>query len=732
MTMRHVLTRRKAPSRSAMALFGACVFLGGTGLEPTHLAAQTGAVRGVVLDADTRAPVPGVSVILQGTGLRGFSSEEGRFDISPLSPGTYSLVLVHSSFRDAAREVEVTAGRAIEIEIVLERPVFEVPGLVVTASRNESNPGEAPVSVAVMSGDEIQARDVISLSEALPYAQGVIFNAGQMDIRGATGLARGVGSRVLMLQDGHRVLSGVGASIELDALPVLDVERVEIVKGPHSTLFGSNALGGVVNVITKRPSATPETIVQAYYGLFDTPSNFNFTDESLAMQGLKVQHSNRFANVGTTLYFGREGTDGFRQNGRQERWSGRIKTVFPAESANPWEIFASFTREDEEEFFTWLSEDRPLEVDPIELGDWTREDDFVLGITANPIVTSDLRLQVRPSLYHARLQNHFHDNDDFHRSTRYGADVQLSLYPNLDHAVTVGGEVAYTPVTSNFLGDDDPTVTDLAGFAQDEIIFSRTLRATLGARLDYHKASSSKADLAFNPKVGLVFQPNDRVSLRTSISRGYRAPSISEQFTATTVFGFTVIPNFELAGETAWAGEIGGTAQLTERVWLDGSAFWSEYSNLIEPSNAPGQAFVFQFQNVAEARVRGIDTGIRISVIPQDLMFSTNYVLLDTEDARTGKALPYRSTHNLTTTLSGWSDRLAVDFRYRSRVDEVLAFPLDQRGSITVVDLRAGHRFGRFDIQAKIENIFQNSYVDVQERSPGQTRAFRLTVTPRF
>ncbi|MDX1393119.1 MAG: TonB-dependent receptor [Gemmatimonadota bacterium] len=700
-------------------------------VAPSVAYAQGGAIRGVVLDGDTGTSVADVSVVALGTGLRGLSDEGGRFELGPLSPGTYTLLLAHASFTEATREVEVAAGQAISVEVRLDRVVFNLPGLVVTASRNDARPGDAPVSVAVMSGEEIARRDVISLSEALPYAQGVLFNAGQMDIRGATGLARGVGSRVLMLQDGHRVLSGVGSSIEFDALPVLDVDRVEIVKGPHSTLFGSNALGGVVNVITRRPSETPETIVQLYYGLFDQPSEYEFTDESLAMSGLKVQHTNRFGDVGATLFFGREGTDGFRQNGREERWSGRVKTVFPAASANPWELFASFTREDEEEFFTWLSEDRPLEVDPIELGDWTREDDFVLGLTANPVVTEDLRLQIRPSLYHAAVTNHFHDNDGFHRSTRYGADVQASLYPFRDHALTVGGEIAYTPVTSNFLAGD-PTVVDFALFAQDEVVLSDTWRGSIGARLDYHQATDAMTDVAVSPKVGVVFEPTERVSLRSSISRGYRAPSISEQYTATTVFGFSVVPNYDLRGETAWAAEIGGTAQVTDRVWVDAALFWSEYTNLIEPGGAPGQPFVFQFQNITDARVRGLDAGVRVGLVPEQLMVSSNYVLLDTEDESTGRSLPYRSTHNLTTTLSALGDRIAVDFRYRSRVDEVLAFPLDPRTAITVFDLRGGYRIGKFDLQAKVENLFQNSYVDVQERSPGRTRSFRLTVTPRF
>lgn len=700
------------------------------GTSPLY--AQDGAIRGVVVDGNTGTPVAEVNVLLRATGLRGLTGVDGRFEVSPVPPGTYTVVLIHSSYRDVTREVDVSAGTVTRMEVVLDRPVFEVPALIVTANRGVTRPGDAPVSVAIMSGDEIEARNVVSLDEALPFAQGVIFNSGQMDIRGATGLARGVGSRVLMLLDGHRVLSGVGGSIEFDALPMLDIERVEIVKGPHSTLFGTNAIGGVVNVITKRPSADPETIVRAYYGVFDTPSRINFTDEQLTLRGVTAQHSRRVGDVGATLFLGREESDGFRQNGREERWSARIKTVFPVQSANPWEFFLNFTREDEEEFFTWLSEARPLEVDPIELGDWTREDDLVIGVTANPIVTPNLRLQVRPHIYSAKVQNHFHDNEDFHRSTRYGTDVQLSVYPAPDHALTVGSEVAYTAVTSNFLGDDDPNVTDLAAFAQDEIIFSNRVRGSIGVRLDYHSASSSEEEVALNPKVGLVVQPTDRLSLRASLSRGYRAPSVSEQFTATRVFGFSVIPNFELSGESAWAGEIGATATIGDRVWLDAGIFWTEYTGLIEPAPVVGEFFTFQFQNVADARVRGLDAGLRVGVIPRKLNFAATYVLLDTEDGRTGRSLPYRSTHNLTASLSGWGERVAVDVRYRNRVDEVLAFPLDDRQSITIVDIRFAHRILGTDVQGKIQNLFQNSYVDVQERSPGQTRSFRLTVTPRL
>ncbi len=695
------------------------------------LAAQGGTIRGVVVEAATGVGVSGATILLAGTALEALTGPDGRFELDDLAAGAYRLRVLDPAYREADVQVEVHGGRTAEVTITLVRPAFEIPALVVTANRNTSRPGDQPASVAVMSGDEIRDRNAVSLDEALPFAQGVLFNAGQIDIRGATGLARGVGSRVLMLLDGHRVLSGVGASVEFGALPILDIDRVEIVKGPHSTLYGTNALGGVVNVITRRPPSEPETVVRGYFGLFDTPSKFRFTDESLSMRGIDVQHSRRVGKLGMTLFGGREASDGFRENGRSERWRLRAKTVFPVASPNPWELFVDWTREDADEFFTWRSEDRALEVDPVELGDWSREDHLAVGATARPIVTPGVRLEIRPHIYGSRVQNHFHDNEDFHRSTRFGTDVQLSTYPWRDHVLTVGGEAAYTRVTSNFLSAD-PDVTDIAVYAQDEVRLSERVRGSVGVRLDAHHASSAESDIAVDPKFGVVFEPRDGLGLRASVSRGYRAPSVSEQFTSTTVFGFRVLPNLDLSGESAWAAEVGATAGLGERVWVDAGLFWSGYSDLIEPAPVQGQPFTFQFQNVSQATVRGVDAGLRVGLVPQLLRLEANYVLLDTEDADTDDPLPYRSRHNLSTTLTALQGIAAIDVRYRSRVDEVLAFPLDARSSVAVVDLRLATRLLGALVQAKVGNLFQNSYVDVQERSPGATRSFRLTVTPRF
>ena len=722
-------------------------------LVPAWLGArESKTILGLVVDGETGAPVAGAEVLVSSTPLAALTDADGRFEIDLPDRG-HTLLVAAEGFRTVEGVTAPATEEDGPLRISLERLFFEVPGLTVTANRG-THPGDAPTSVAVISGEELRRREATNLNEALPFAQGVTFNAGQMDIRGSSGISRGVGSRVLMLLDGHRTLSGVGSSVDFAVLPVLDVERIEIVKGPHSTLWGTNAMGGVVNVITRPPRQESRTVARGYYGLFDTPAGRGFSDRRLAVRGLQLQHSRRIGKNHMALFGARESSDGFRQNGGMDVWRLRGKAVF-GESATPVKLFASWKREDLEEFFSWVSEERRLEIDPAFLGDWRRESDLIVGLTATPLVTPRLKLELRPQILHYRSRNYFGEpgdpdhNDDFHRSTRYGTDLQLSLFTGGRHTVTVGGEAAYTDVASNFL-DPTPTVTDLALFGQDEVELSGRLRGSAGVRLDVHRAAFAESDLSLNPKIGLVYEPSDRLSLRTSVSRGYRAPSVSEQFTSTTVLGLRVVPNLELRGESAWAGEIGATASPGDRLWLDAGLFWSEYSSLIEVGIQPIEVSAmdgtgagkltgsdiqtrpFQFMNVGEARIRGIDTGLRAELVPDRLDVNTNYLFIDSEDLRTGWQLNYRSRHVVTTTLSAWDDAVGLDVRYRSRPEKVLRYPLDERGAITVVDLRLNLGVMGMDLQTRVENLLQSEYVDVQERNPGASRSFRTTLTSRF
>jgi outer membrane cobalamin receptor len=120
-----------------------------------------------------------------------------------------------------------------------------------------------------------------------------------------------------------------------------------------------------------------------------------------------------------------------------------------------------------------------------------------------------------------------------------------------------------------------------------------------------------------------------------------------------------------------------------------------------------------------------------MQVLKDVLDIETSYLWIDSKDPG-GAALPYRSRHNLTGTLSVLSGLLDVDLRYRSRVETVLQYFTDPRTPVTVVDLRLQYRVAGVAVQAKVGNVFQKTYVDVQERNPGAPRSVSFTAYREF
>ena len=692
-------------------------------------AQATGMLAGEVRDAAAARPLEGARILLQPGGLAALTTgPDGRFAVGGLAPGRYRLFVALVGYApDTVPALDVPAGDTLHVTITMRPVALDLPGIVVTASRAPERAEEAPASVAVLRNEELVRRDVISVDGALAYVPGVTFNgSGQMDVRGSTGSAGGVGSRVLMLIDGHPALSGDGGELIWEALPLLDLDQAEVVKGAASALYGSNALGGVVNLVTTPVGDRPETVLRAHAGIYDLPERYDFTSSARGIRGIMLQHSRRLGPVGARLAVARETSDGFEQNGQYDRWFLRAKASAPAESAHPWDAYLMWSRNDAGDFLAWRSPDAPFEVTPESRGDRSVYQFLLGGATVTAISRPTAVLRLSPSLNYNTNQNYFAENQDYHRATRAGTTALLSLYPSNGQTITLGLDGAGTRVSSNFLGT--PWLWDAAVFAQDEMALGPRVTGTLGARLDYHDTSEGSDEASLNPKLALVWRATRAVDFRASVARGYRAASAIEQFVRAVQSGFRVIPNPALHGEHAWAAELGSAARLSGRLGVDATLFWSEYRDLIGPGVVPDSFFVFQFRNLSRARVRGLDLGVHASLLPGRLDLQGSYLLLDSRDRDTERPLPYRSRHNVTGTLDALGGLLGVDLRWRSRVDEVLAYPLDQRGAITTVDLRLAYRVLGVVLQAKASNLFQEVYPDVQERVPGAPRSVSLTV----
>ncbi len=725
---RHIgTTRRDRSDRVARGTCGlAAILLALVAAGPLAAQTESGAIQGVVTTQDDSAVV-GATVLVGSTLLNTLTDNRGAYRITGLPPGRYTVRVVAMGYVTAVQaDVDVAAGRTRTLDFSLTTSPVALPGVVVTASRETQQIRESPASVSVITQQQITQRDVTSLTQVLPYASGVTYIDGTLDIRGAVGLSGGVGSRVLLMIDGHPLITGDTGELDFDILPVLGVERVEVVKGPYSALYGSNALGGVVNVVSTPIPQEPHTIIRTHVGAYDVPSQYRFTDGILHFQGLEIQHSMRIDSVGLRFYGDRDVTDGFTQNGHTSRWLFRVESQAPLFGAAPSSFYAIGAREDIGQFFGWRSASQRFEVPPGDLGDWYQQGWFDAGATINALTRASTALRFDPYVYYDAVQNHFHDNRQYHRATRTGSSAQLSLKPTAGQSLTLGGSASYTDVTSDVIGLS--TARDFALYAQDVIRATRRFRASLGLRFDDHSVDPGHVDTQFSPKLGLVYDVSPAVTLRASLSRAFRAPSPVEQFVSTVEYGVQVVPNPDLRPETVTAGEVGATADLG-RLWLDGAVFQSRYDGLIQPGPVPGKFFVYQFQNVAKAHITGLDVETRLDVVPSVLGLDVTYMYLHTRDLTLDQPLPYRSAHTATGTMSLLGGLLNVDLQYRSRVQRVLQFPADPRGATTLVGVRAAYKIGDVLVQAKVSNLLQEQYVDLQERFPGPPRSFELTLS---
>src|SRR5204862_8256234 len=224
--------------------------------------------------------------------------------------------------------VSVAAGDSVEASFVLHPSVIDGLPLVVvgpvvgTAAKRSQLLDQAVTSVAVVSDTELARRAVSTVDEAVDKAPGVQFLNGQVNIRGSTGYVQGLGSRVLLLVDGVPANQGDRGGINWDLVPLEDVARVEVVKGAGSVLYGSAALGGVVNVITREIPTGFHARGRVVGGWFADPPHdiWKFRDYRGAQEGLDVTASYGSDVARGSFTAGDWHSDGYREQDRRNHW----------------------------------------------------------------------------------------------------------------------------------------------------------------------------------------------------------------------------------------------------------------------------------------------------------------------------------------------------------------------------------------------------------------------------
>ena len=720
-------------TRPTLALAAALV------LASPAVAQRAGTIVGTVRDT-AGAPVAGAKV----TGGRAFTvtGADGHFRLSEVPAGEVWARVVAFGFRPDSAPLTVPAGDSVSWNLILRPGVFYLSGIVVTAGKRPESLENVSASVDVVSDTVIARHAVNTVDEAVDRAPAVQMISGQVNIRGSSGFVEGLGSRVLLLVDGVPMNEGDRGGIDWDLVPIDNVERVEVVKGAGSSLYGSSAFGGVVNLITRDIPEGVHGRVRFTGGAFANPpdSLWRFRTYTGLEGGGDLTGSFGVDQFRGALSVGGRHSDGYRQQDQSDHLQVAGKSEWLPDPVTRVVFTGAWATHQYQVPLAWCVQtcqnDRglafqPFMVDRADSGNHTRSDHGYLTATVTRSPDEHTTWMARASW----LRTHFTDfqlsGNDHSVADRFGAEGRLVTRPTPDETVTIGAEATESQVASDIFMDH--TQQQFAAYGEAERL-AGPVRLTAGARADFLSEDGGGMSAVISPRVGLVL-PSGLGIWRASVGRAFRAPSLAELFPNTTVGPFQVVPDPGLKPEAGWSFELGNTAAIAPWLRTNAALFLTRASDLIEPVVVvDSQGARIQFQNVQQARLAGLDLSIDASPFTPRLTTSLSYTYLDARQLATdsipSQPLAFRPRHLLTLSADyGFGPAsLGADFRYSSRFERVELYEQDPRVPAKVLDLRAGWRVGRCDLRVLATNVFNYIY-NLAPRTLEPVAAVTMTVT---
>ena len=720
-----------------------------------------GTLKGMVKDAETGQAVVGANVTLQGTFLGAATDANGKFNIVRVPVGSYALTISMIGYERFKMDgVKVVKDEVRSVDILIHSSPIQSEPVIITASRREQSFQEVPVSVSTVSAKMIADRNNITLDDALRYVPGVNMMSDQVNIRGSTGYNRGIGSRVLVLLDGLPYITGDTGEINWETIPMFEVERIEVVKGAGSALYGSSALGGVINVITRETPAEPEFRFRAFSGLYDKPQypEWEWTTKPRFNSGIVASYSGGSTTLKYLVSAGRTVDESFRENDTYQRWSLFAKVKYDLSSSQSLTVAGNYLSRTHGNFFWWKSLQEPTRPAESQRNGLVTSDRGNVSVAYKEFISDKFFYTVK-GIY---FGNFWRDDsagrvNNVSTSHLFSVDVQATSEAISSHTLTFGVASNYDMVSANLFGTH-PGV-GAAVYAQDEMAVTGEIKLTAGLRFDWERVSILKATAQLNPKIGLVYMPDKETSIRASVGSGFRYPAIGELYieSSINVSSVVVLPNPDLKVESSLSYEVGINRSIGSMMVVDVAAFRNDFENLIEPSvqmkryrpypSAPYEVEgpVIQFDNVTKARIEGVEADVRMEWWKKWFSTDIGYTYTWPWNVADNQILKFRPRHILYAggILSWDRFRASADFRYLSRIeliDENLVrlAPIvdgDARVAIKIVDLRASYDLIDLGypirVGININNLLNYSYVELLGNL-GPVRTYYLTVEGLF
>ena len=515
----------------------ACVSMSSYAVNPIK---EGNMIAGHVIVKGTEESIPFATVMILGTNRGAVSNEEGQFEFRKLAAGKYTLRVQVMGYKTQEKTITVSAEATSVVHFQMEEVSFTTDEVVVSANRNEVSRKAAPVVVNVMSAKLFETVNSTDLAKSLNFQSGIRVenhcqNCGFPQVR-INGL-EGPYSQILI--NSRPIISALSGVYGLEQIPVNMIERVEVVRGGGSALFGANAVGGTINIITKDP-------INNSFQVASTMSNMNGKSWEQYMGG-NVSLVAKDNSYGIALYetyrnrnpYDADG-DGFSELGKLNMNTFGMRAYYRPNYFSRINVEYHTTNE-------FRRGGNKFNLQPHE-ADITEQTKHIInsgGVSYDRYWGEKHKMSVYGSIQHTDRNSYYGAQKDMNA---YGKTNDLTwvvggMYVgNMDRCffapATFTGGVEYQSnslhdVMTGYHRDMQQDVRIAGGFVQNEWRLNRWTML-VGARLDKHNLIDHPI---FSPRVNFLYKPNDNLQARLTYSTGFRAPQAYDEDLHVTAVG---------------------------------------------------------------------------------------------------------------------------------------------------------------------------------------------------
>ncbi len=724
---------------------------------------------GIVKDSLSGEPLFSATVI---SGTHGTVTDlSGRY-VLKLPPGIHSLEYSFVGYDRFRRSVDLKAADTTYLNVGLLPSTNLLNATTVTGTKYEKRIAESTVSIEVLRPQLLESTNTNNVEEIFNKIPGVQILDGQPNIRGGSGWSYNAGNRVMLLIDDIPALQPDAGRAQWTDIPVENIAQIEVIKGAGSTLYGSAAMNGVINVRTSYATSKPETTVSLFHTRFGRfkDDRKNWYSHTPLDYGFSLSHKQKVGKldiIGAAYYYNQDSTHSYRDQDFRYKLRGNVGLRYRFSDRIAAGVNTIVNKGHSSSYFLWKNGTTGA----------------LLPFAGTVTRSSNIRYTIDPYINIFDKNNNRHrfqgriyyiDNDNnLNQSNRsimlYGEYQYRSFFQELGLNFTSGIVGSKVDSDSEFFGNADINHMNLATYVQLDKDIGDRLSLSGGMRYEFNRQENSAIahprltvpageakEGQFIGRLGLNYAVSEGTFIRASLGQGYRFPILIERFLSTEFGGFVILPNPDLISERGFTAEI-GIKQVFNiggfQGYLDFATFVQRYQNMMEFTFVTEPLFGFKSLNIGDTEINGFEIGIAanstVFSIPITIFGGYNYInpryqeftdQLREISSVEENVLKYRTKHSYTmdvqadinnimfgVAIQGASHLVAIDKILETFIPNLASYRSLNDNGYKLLDARLGYTWQNRTFSVHLKNIFNEEYT----QRPGlieapRNLAFRL------